>query len=253
MRPPDQVDRSPGTRRPLWALRAAQRLRIWEPTTSHRAPQGDGWGGDRPQRGPDQLAPSRQGLGLGHLGTPMPSQAGVGARWPPQTEGLLSPLARQGNLQTHPERRNPLPQGFLKQLASSKIIFPSDGPSGRNNTLAVPRRGKKLIRESPPPPPPAPRLLKALVDSSASQHCPWSQRLSEKRRQPLAGNSGFVPCVEGWAGGCPAAWQLCKSPSESAPCPSVPATSLLHQGLSWLFRSAAPPAPKAPHAHSHPR
>lgn len=77
--------------------------------------------------------------------------------------------------------RNPLPQGFLKQLASRTIILPSDGPSGRNNTLAVPRGGKRLIRESPPPPPPAPRLLKALVDSSASQHCPRSQRLSEKR------------------------------------------------------------------------
>ena len=173
------MDRSPGTRRPLWALRAARQLRIWEPTTSHCAPQGDGWGADSPQCGPDQLGTSRQGLGLGHLGTPMPRLEWVQGGHH-RLRVYYHPWPGREMCKPTQSGRNPVPQGFLKQLASRTIIFPSDGPSGRNNTLAVPRRGKTLIRQSPPPPP-APLLLKALVDSSASQHCPWSQQLSVKR------------------------------------------------------------------------
>ena len=46
---------------------------------------------------------------------------------------------------------------------------------------------------------------------------------------------------------CPAAWQLCKSPSESAPCPSVPAPSLLQQGLALALQGCSSPGPRSPH------
>lgn len=150
------------------------------------------------------------------------------------------PRARQGNAQAHPEREESTASGLSKTISQQgqelyTIAFSSDGPSGRNNTSAAPRKGRMLIRGPPTSPwlPPHSPLLccSTLVLTPQPLSTAPASRAWRRGDSCSLGTRGLYPVggvVAGQGGplwprptACPAAWQLCNLPS-SCPMPLCP-------------------------------
>lgn len=183
------------------------------------------------------LDTSRAGPGPWVSGSPWPRLEWVqGTHHRTWVYGHLGPM----ELCTGPKAEGtPLPRGFLKQLAawpggSCTVILLADGPAGRNNVgrnnafsasqqrLGAVPRGEKMRIRGPQPGGTRPFLTPQPPCAALS---PKPSRLPQWRSdRPLAGNLGFVSCVEEQGGGptgprlnmCAAAWWLCKPPSAPA-------------------------------------
>ena len=155
------------------------------------------------------------------------------------------PRARQGNAQAHPEREESTASGLSKTISQQgqelyTIAFSSDGPSGRNNTSAAPRKGRMLIRGPPTSPwlPPHSPLLccSTLVLTPQPLSTAPASRAWRRGDSCSLGTRGLYPVGGWWLGrGAPCGpGQLhaqqpgsCATYPQAAPCPSVLAVALL--------------------------
>lgn len=182
------------------------------------------------------------------------------------------PRARQGNAQAHPEREESTASGLSKTISQQgqelyTIAFSSDGPSGRNNTSAAPRKGRMLIRGPPTSPwlPPHSPLLccSTLVLTPQPLSTAPASRAWRRGDSCSLGTRGLYPVGGGgWAGGPPVAQANCMPSSLAAvqltlKLPHAPLSLLPpshNQAMSWPFRAVAPQSgKKVPPPHSHPR